>query len=86
METDRAASHVEFFAKAVQRVEVRNGRYWVKQAGNALQSHLLYSYYFGHLSKCNFFLLSSIERHYFPVVARLERSCRASKTTRNISS
>jgi len=28
METDRAASHVEFFAKAVQRVEVRNGRYW----------------------------------------------------------
>jgi len=49
METDRAASHVEFFAKACTAIGSKNGRYWVKQAGNALQSHLLFAYYFGHL-------------------------------------
>jgi hypothetical protein len=61
MEADRATSHVEFLPKLVKRLEVRIGRYWVEQAGNALQLRFLSPYYFGHLLKSNFFLASCIE-------------------------
>src|ERR1017187_3320918 len=54
-----------FSPKLVLRVEVRNGRYRVKQAGNALQSHPLFAYYFGHLGKSNLFLEGSIEMALF---------------------
>src|SRR5450631_290102 len=54
-----------FPPKLVLRVEVRNGRYRVKQAGNALQSHPLFAYYFGHLGKSNLFLEVSIEKPLF---------------------
>src|ERR1017187_617258 len=54
-----------FSPKLVLRVEVRNGRYRVKQAGNALQSHPLFAYYFGHLGKSNLLLEGSIEKPLF---------------------
>src|SRR5271165_5183445 len=87
MEANRAASHVECFAKVVKRTwKLETGRYRVKPIREYLQSHSLIAYYFGHLQKCNFFFSERIVRLHFPLALRCARSCKPSTTTRNISS
>src|SRR6266849_1343024 len=68
MEASRAASHVEFFAKAcTAMLEVReNGRYRVERTGNDYSHVPCNAYYFGHLLKCNFFFANSIGNLHFP--------------------
>jgi len=78
MEASRAASHVEFFAKACTAIlEVYGtGRYRANKTGSALQSHSLTAYYFGHVLKCNFFFANGIENLHFPLIPR-ERTNRS---------
>jgi hypothetical protein len=92
MEAIEIASHVEFFAKACTAiVEVlETGRYRVKTNRESLQSHSLVAYYFGHCEKSNFFFSDGIGTLHFALAERFDaefaRSCKASKTTRSISS
>jgi hypothetical protein len=67
METNRAVSHVEFFAKAcTAMLEVReNGRYRVNEP-ETITVCSLNGYYFGHWEKCNVFVAKGIGRLHFP--------------------
>jgi hypothetical protein len=75
MEASRAASHVEFFAKALYS-DFR--KLW-KTGGtgceprNVLQSRSLTAYYVGHVLKCNFFFANRIGNLHFLLLQRFGR-------------